>query len=309
MNRMLLVALSLLALPARADPGQIDAEVLRTFAIGMAGATQLDHVLDSLWPATGRLPGFRAGSTAPATDFRIALVSGEHETPVVDLLYRSALIHSADEIAADGDVAGHGGTTTVLAITPEDYWSLHGTVNSSANETPLLARMAGAGSRRDSGEFLWQSGKGRSAAIMYSRIRFSDRNRRAIARVRWTERLVAGPSFNLEVTGAVSASSNSLAGVPYFNPARDLAPTIEIAAEWLQWQRDDHALRHRLVAAGGNYWQQGYGSAAVAGAYYEQQWDVDQSLSLRYGLGYGMHPYDGTQGARTYAYFSVQFGF
>jgi hypothetical protein len=201
------------------------------------------------------------------------------------------------------------GVAGSLTFTPNDYWTFHGTVDTSANETPLQASLAGINARRASGEVIWQAHESRSAALSYAYMDFSDSNRRDITQARWTERVIAGPVYKLEITGALYASRNSLADVPYFNPSSDFSPTLEFANEWLQWRRYTRAFRHRLVASIGNYWQEGFGNWPVYGARYEQEWEADDRLTFRYGIGRSLHPYDGVQTARNYGYFYLNWRF
>jgi hypothetical protein len=97
--------------------------------------------------------------------------------------------------------------------------------------------------------------------------------------------------------------------VPYFNPSSDFSPTLEFANEWLQWRRYTRAFRHRLVASIGSYWQEGFGTGSVYDARYEQEWDANDRLTFRYGIGHGEHPYDGEQTTRNYCYFYLNWRF
>ena len=226
----------------------------------------------------------------------------------VGLEYRSSLITATGEIS-NGVSDGATGVAASLAFTPNDFWTFRGAVDTSSNETPMQARLAGINAWRASGEVIWQAHESRSAALSYAHMDFSDSNLRDIVQARWTERVVAGPVYKLEITGALYASHNSLAGAPYFNPSNDISPTLEFANEWLQWRRYTRAFRHRLVASVGGYWQDGFVTGSVYDARYEQEWDADDRLALRYGIGCSQHPYDGVQSARNYAYFSLNWRF
>jgi biofilm PGA synthesis protein PgaA len=234
--------------------------------------------------------------------------TGRRNRAGVGLEYRSPLIAATGELSHDLD-KGKTGAAASLAFTPDDHWTLRGTLDTSANETPLQARLAGIDARRGSGEIVWQAHESRSAALSQERMEFSDGNRRDITQARWTERVIAGPVYKLEITGALYASRNSLAAAPYFNPSRDFSPTLEFANEWLQWRRYTRAFRHRLVVSVGNYWQQGFGTGPVHGARYEQEWTADDRLTLRYGIGRSLHPYDGAQTAHNYGYFNLNWRF
>jgi len=224
------------------------------------------------------------------------------------LEYRSPLITASAELSHD--LSGNdNGAAAALAYTPNDRWTFSGIVDSSSNETPLQASLAGINARLVSAEAVWQAHESRSAALYYAHMDFSDNNRRDITRARWTERVIAGPVYSLEVTGALYASGNSQAGAPYFNPSRDFSPTLELANEWLQWRRYTRSFRHRVVLTAGNYWQQGFGTGPVYGARYEQEWAADDRLTLRYGIGRSLHPYDGEKTARNYAVLSLNWRF
>jgi biofilm PGA synthesis protein PgaA len=234
--------------------------------------------------------------------------TGRRNRAGAGLEYRSSLITATGELS-QGVNDGETGVAASLALTPNDYWTFRGTVDTSANETPLQASLAGIDARRASGEVIWRAHESRSAALSYAHMDFSDSNRREITQARWTERVIAGPIYKLEITGALYASHNSLAGAPYFNPSNDFSPTLEFANEWLQWRRYTRAFRHRLVASIGSYWQEGFGTGAVYDARYEQEWDADDRLTFRYGIGRGEHPYDGVQTARNYCYFYLNWRF
>jgi biofilm PGA synthesis protein PgaA len=224
------------------------------------------------------------------------------------LEYRSTLIRATGEISQDlsGSETGLAGS---IAFTPGDYWTFRATADSSANETPLQARLAGVRAWRGSGEAVWQAHESRSAALGYARMGFSDGNRRDTMMARWTERVVTGPVYKLEITGALYGSQNSRAGAPYFNPSRDLSPTVEFANEWIHWRRYTRAFRHRLVFAVGDYRQQGFNTMPVAAIRYEQEWMADDRLLVRYGIGRTRHPYDGIQTTRNYAYVALNWRF
>jgi hypothetical protein len=226
----------------------------------------------------------------------------------VGLEYRSPLVTATGEFAygINDDVKAASAT---LALTPNDHWIFRGEYNTSANQTPLQASLAGIDAWRASGEAVWRANESRSAALSYAHLGFSDGNRRDWAQARWTERVIAGPVYALEITGALYASRNSVAGAPYFNPSADLSPTLEFANEWLQWRRYTREFRHRVVASIGSYWQQGFGTGLAYNARYEQEWDAADRLTFRYGIGRSRQPYDGVQTANTYAYFYLNWRF
>lgn len=226
----------------------------------------------------------------------------------VGLEYRSPLVIATGELSQDI----HESETAVaasLAYTPNDFWTFRASADSSANETPLQARLVDIDARRVSVEALWRAHESRSAGLALSYLDFSDGNRREVSQVHWTERVVAGPVYMLDITAALYASNNSLTGASYFNPTSDFSPTLEFANEWIQWRRYTRAFRHRLVLTVGNYWQEGFGTGKANSLRYEQEWAADDRLVFRYGVGRSVHPYDGVETERDYGFFSLNWRF
>ena len=239
---------------------------------------------------------------------RFANGTGRRERAGVGLEYRSPLVVAAGELSHGIDGSRTGASASV-AITPNDFWTLRGKLDTSANEIPLQAFLAGVNARRALAEATWRESESRAASLSFDHFGFSDGNRRDVAQARWTERVIAGPVYKLEVTAGLYASRNTLANAAYFNPVRDFSPSLEFANEWLQWRRYTRAFRHRVVVSVGSYKQQGFGSGPVAGARYEQEWNADDRLAVRYGVGRTVHPYDGVQTARNYGYLSLNWKF
>jgi biofilm PGA synthesis protein PgaA len=267
-----------------------------------------DYAVDTRLYSSPLAYNYRVFAHAYSAEAKFDTGTGRWNRAGAGLEYRSPLVTATGELAQDVNGGRTGGAAS-LAITPNDYWTFRGTLDTAANETPLQARLAGINARRGSGEVVWQANESRSAALSYARMDFSDSNRRDSTQARWTERVIVGPVYKLEITGGLYASRNSLAGAPYFNPSQDFSPTVEFANEWLQWRRYTRSFRHRLVGSVGNYWQQGFGTGPVYGARYEQEWDADDRLTLRYGIGRSLHPYDGVQTGRNYGYLSVNWKF
>jgi biofilm PGA synthesis protein PgaA len=284
----------------------VDGNAGRSAGGGPAG--QQDYALDARLYSSPLDYNYRAFVHLFTAAAKFDTGTGRRDREGAGLEYRSPLITATGELAHGGSDGKTAGAAT-LAFTPDDYWTFRGEYDTSDNQTPLQASLAGIDSRRLAGEAVWRASESRSAALALAQMNFTDGNRRDSTQARWTERVITGPVYKLEVTAALYASRNSLAGTPYFNPSRDFSPTLEFANEWIQWRRYTRAFRHRVVVAVGSYWQQGFGTGSVAGARYEQEWDADDRLSLRYGIGRSLHPYDGVQSARNYGYLSLNWRF
>ena len=234
--------------------------------------------------------------------------TGRYDRAGVGLEYRSTRYVASGEIAQDlnRSRAVFAGS---VAYSPDDFWTLRGLATTSSTDTPLQARLAGVDARRFGLEAAWRAHESRTIAAGVYRMNFTDGNHRDSVQARWTERVVAGPVYKLEVTGTVAASRSSNTAAAYFNPSRDQETSVQLANEWLQWRRYERAFRHRVVLVAGNYWQQGFGSGPVYDGRYEQEWSADDRLVLRYGIGRSIHPYDGVRSARNYAFVALNWRF
>ncbi len=261
-----------------------------------------DYAVDSWLFSSPIADNYRAYAHAFNAQAKFDDGTGKRERGGAGLEYRSPLLSARAELSHDINESKTAGAHSI-AVTPDDYWTVRVEYDQSANETPLDATLAGIDAHRVAGEMAWRASESRAASLAVDTLDFSDGNRRDSATARWTERVVSGPVYKLAITGGLYASRNSQSVAAYFNPARDFSPTLEFANEWLQWRRYTRAFSHRLVVSGGDYAQQGFATKPVFDAHYEQAWEADDRLTLRYGIGRGEHPYDGVQTTRNYVYF------
>ena len=251
---------------------------------------------------------YRAFAHAYGAQSQFSEGTARRERVGVGLEYRTPQMIATGELV-QGINGSESGVAGSLAYTPNDFWTFRGGLDSSSNEIPLQARLTGVNARRAFGEVIWRAHESRRAAVLFDYFDFSDGNRREVIQALWTERVFAGPVYKLEVTAGLYTSHNSLAGTEYFNPSNDFSPTLEFANEWLQWRRYTQSFRHRLVLTVGSYSQQGFGSGPVSGARYEQEWQADDRLVVRYGVGRSLHPYEGVQTGRNYGYLYLNWRF
>lgn len=234
--------------------------------------------------------------------------TGRYDRAGLGLEYRSPRWVAEGELAHDIN-RRKPAASLAAAFSPDDFWTFNAIGESDSLETPLQARQAGVTAWRGGVGATWRAHESRRIGATYDHLRFSDGNGRDIVAARWTERVVAGPVYKLEVTGTVAASRNSNGNAVYFNPSRDRQADLEFANEWLQWRRYERAFRHRLIATVGHYWQESFGSSPVYGARYEQEWSADDRLVLRYGVGRTLHSYDAARTGRNYVYVALNWRF
>jgi biofilm PGA synthesis protein PgaA len=214
--------------------------------------------------------------------------------------YRARDLRVAAELSDSYDSDSDLGVSVNAEWALDDYWSFEGAVDSSSNDIPLLARIVDVHGQSVRAGVNWRAHESRSFGASFQALDFSDGNRRNILTGSAFQRLITGPVWKLDGTGAVSASNNSAANVNYFNPGEDLGVDLGLVGEQRLWRRYDRGLVHRQLLTLATYRHKDFGSGGTGGIRYEQEWSVDNRLGLRYGAQRTFHPYDGV---REYANF------
>lgn len=193
------------------------------------------------------------------------------------------------------------GATGTVRWKPDDHWTFYGAAESVTNQIPMRAVADGVHANRLSVGADWRQHESRKLALGGYSSDFSDGNLRTGVNASWFERWASGPRWMFETTLGADASRNSLdTSVNYFNPKSDRSLWLTAAVENLTWRSYDHSFRQRLALTGGRYWQEFYGSGAIEAIEYTHRWEVDRDLSLRYGIGRLLRPYDGEREGRTF---------
>lgn len=194
------------------------------------------------------------------------------------------------------------GATGTVRWKPDDQWTFYGAAESVTNQIPLRAVADGIYASRASIGADWRQNESRKLAVGVFGSDFSDGNLRSGVNASWFERWTSGPRWMFETTLGADASRNSLdTSVNYFNPKSDRSLWLTAAVENLTWRSYDHSFRQRLAITGGSYWQEYYGTGAIQAIEYTHRWELDRDLSLRYGIGRLLRPYDGEREGRTFA--------
>ena len=202
------------------------------------------------------------------------------------------------------------GLTATARWKADDYWTFYGAAESVTNQIPLRAVQSGVRASRASAAANWQANESRKLAADVTATSFSDNNRRTEVSVAWFERWSSGPRWMFETTLGANASHNTLdKGVAYFNPEDDQSLWLTAAVENLAWRSYERSFRQRLALTGGRYWQRHYGSGSIETIEYSHRWELERDLSVRYGIGRSLRPYDGEREARSFGQLSVLWRF
>lgn len=194
-----------------------------------------------------------------------------------------------------------------LAVTwsLSDAWRVNLALDTNINDLPAAAFRNGVTGTVVSAGVTWINSESRRAGLSLSHGRFSDDNARDTTRAYWNERWISGPVFKLDSAVNLSSSTNSLSDRVYFNPTRDHQADATLSGEWLTWRRYQRAFSQRLTYTLGSYWQEGFARGVVNDLRYEHIWRGDQNVTFKYGLGHGVHPYDGNREERSYGYLNL----
>ena len=214
---------------------------------------------------------------------------------------------TAEVNGGEGEQAGFLGT---LRWQANDFWQVSAAVDSLTNDVPMQAVRAGVTAKRASLGVDWRASESRKVGLGTVFTDFSDGNQRRSLGATWFERWVSGPQWTLESTLGFDTSKNSEGySAAYFNPPKDRSYWLTGAVEQLTWRDYDYSFRQRLALTVGNYWQVSYGNDSIEAIEYQQRWEIGRDLSLRYGVGRALRPYDGEREARNFATMTVLWRF
>nr|WP_246521839.1 poly-beta-1,6 N-acetyl-D-glucosamine export porin PgaA [Neoroseomonas terrae] len=196
-------------------------------------------------------------------------------------------------VTFDMEGVDRGGAFLNATIRLNDQWTLDGTGEITAADTPLAALRAGIHADAAGVGITWRQSDLREAAASFRVMEFSDDNTRLIGFARWQERVMNLPDWKLDLQPYAYATSNTRDNAPYYNPERDLEVATTGALTWIAWRRYERDLRVRFIATGGAYWQENYGWSPVVALRWENQHNLTDTIALSYGAGWVRRDYDG----------------
>lgn len=197
------------------------------------------------------------------------------------------------------------GATTTLSFRLDDHWRWTAFADSNSVNVPWKAyagRLSGSEYHTGIGYVVNES---RQFDSLYQRSDFSDGNQRNALSLSWSERWYSGPQAQLSTVLAVAAAANSNLPAAYFNPRTDASLELTARYQWLTWKRDDQRLTQRVYGTLGRYRQNDQRAMPMWGVRYEHEWQLGDRITLSYGLGLAVHPYDGVPDRRSYGYLNL----
>lgn len=209
-----------------------------------------------------------------------------------------------------------------------DHWSVRALHTNRSDDVPLKGRIRPslstaahlhASQSLVGVAYRWH--ESRRAAIDVSHFRFNDGNRRNAVSASWFERLLSRPRNTVDLQLGAYTSRNSARDANYFNPKRDYAASVTLAADNLAWRHYSSRFNHRVALTLGSYRQKAivsengvlrnrdYGWKPYTDVRYEHEWQIDSDLNVRYAIGTQRFPYDGVHERKHYAQFQFNWRF
>jgi hypothetical protein len=193
------------------------------------------------------------------------------------------------DIEQDGQ-NGYGGAITYLPAETSQYWLSYA---SFAEDSPVRGRAIGieadsvqAGLAIRTLDYRWE---GRAVFGQYD---FTDSNRRktVYANVGYAYELLAHREQRVFLEWY--ESSNTLSGTVYFNPSQDRSPGLVHRTSFVFRSRYQRHVDH-LQFWINEYRQAGYEARVRSGVRYEQDYDLDDSHAVVWGIAFARNAYDG----------------
>lgn len=180
-----------------------------------------------------------------------------------------------------------------------DHWNYHLAYNSQA-DIPLQAIRNGDEGQSYSLGFDWQQNESRKAGATYQLTDIDDNNTRQEVAAYFRQQIYQAPHHITQAILRGYYGQNDDVRVDYFNPESNYSLEVGLEHEWMTWRHYDRHFSQHFEASVGTYKQKDYSTEAIYNIYYQHDWQLSRTWKLNYGIGWGIHPYDGDSEKRTY---------
>lgn len=180
-----------------------------------------------------------------------------------------------------------------------DHWKYHLGYNSQAN-IPLQAVKRGFEGQSYTVGVDWQQNESRKAGAMYQLTDIDDGNTRQEAAAYVMQQIFQAPHHITQATLRGYYGQNDDIAADYFNPESNYSLELGLAHDWMTWRNYDRHFSQHFEVSAGTYKQSDYSAKAIYNLYYQHDWQLSRTWKLNYGIGWGVHPYDGDSEERTY---------
>lgn len=173
-----------------------------------------------------------------------------------------------------------------------DHWQYYLEYDHQA-DVPLQTLALGNEGKAYSIGFNWQKNESTKAGSTLKFTDISDGNQRKEWAGFINQQIFQSPHHITRANLAAYIGNNKKIDTPYFNPESDSSVELTFSHDWMTWRNyERHFLQH-FEATVGAYQQKNYSSNPIYNVFYQHQWHLSRTWKLNYGVGWGVHPYDG----------------
>ena len=146
----------------------------------------------------------------------------------------------------------------------------------------------------------WQQNESRKAGATYQLTDIDDGNTRQEVAAYFMQQVFQAPHHITQATLRGYYGQNDDIEADYFNPESNYSLEVALAHDWMTWRNYDRHFSQHFEASVGTYKQTDFSAKAIYNFYYQHDWQLSRTWKLNYGIGWGVHPYDGDSEERTY---------
>lgn len=187
-----------------------------------------------------------------------------------------------------------------------DHWSYQLGLNSQAN-IPLQAIQDGYKGEAYLVGINWQQNESRKAGMQYQLTHIDDGNTRQETFAYVDQQIFQAPHHLTRARLSGYLSQNDIIdNANYFNPENSHSIELSLRHEWMTWRHYEQHFNQIAEVTIGVFGQKEYSSKPIYNLFYGHEWKVSRTWKMNYGIGWGMHPYDGQDEKNTYAVFGFE---
>jgi len=204
------------------------------------------------------------------------------------------------EVSGSRGDGGEVGLSGQMEWLPGDHWSLAAGLEKNSNAVPLRGFRIGVDTDRFGARLTYRANESRQVSISGERLQFSDGNERNSWSLRGRQRLLAKPTYKLDLDAEMFTSNGSEQNVVYFNPSHDSSFVLSAINEWRTYRRYDFAFTQQFNIGFGYYRQESFGSSPVGSLQYLAYLDFNEGLGVQFGVQHSRNVYDGEEEDATF---------
>lgn len=181
----------------------------------------------------------------------------------------------------------------------DDHWR-YNLGFSTQSDIPLQALKLDEDAQSYTAGLSWQANESKQASLQYQATDISDGNFRQELSARYQQNIFRQPHHKTQFGISSYLGRNSSDQTAYFSPKESISVGVDFNHDWLTWREYEQSLTQQFSLTTGFYKQSEFSAEPVVDIRYGHQWQLTRTWGLQYGVGWGMHPYDGEKEKKWY---------